>query len=327
MKFGRVFVAGTFDGLHAGHRALLARAFSLGEKVIIGLTSDTFVKKFKIHNSKFNIHTYEKRKKVLQDWLGERKGRARIVPIDDPYEPVASIANVDALLVTKQNRARGEEINRLRKRRGLGPLVLVEAPMLVAQDGVALSGSRVRSGEVDHDGRLILPEAMRDQLRQPLGKLLTGQAITRAIAEFGDGPVVTVGDVATKTLLDASVPPVLAVIDGKVGRKPFREVIDRLQTRKTSPFQVNFHAKSGPGFISREAVEAIQKVFTDSAIHPSTHHAIIIKGEEDLLVIPAIIHAPVGSVIYYGQPGEGLVKVVVTREKKREALALLRKFT
>lgn len=58
-----------------------------------------------------------------------------------------------------------------------------------------------------------------------------------------------------------------------------------------------------------------------------THHdAILIDGEEDLLVLPAIIYAPLGARVYYGQPGEGLVEVVVTHRKKRQALALLGKF-
>ena len=42
----RVCLGGTFDLLHAGHEALLAKAFAIGDKeVIIGITSDAMAKR------------------------------------------------------------------------------------------------------------------------------------------------------------------------------------------------------------------------------------------------------------------------------------------
>jgi pantetheine-phosphate adenylyltransferase len=43
-KFKVAAVGGTFDELHKGHRALLMKAFEVGEKVLIGLCLDEFVK-------------------------------------------------------------------------------------------------------------------------------------------------------------------------------------------------------------------------------------------------------------------------------------------
>jgi len=54
---------------------------------------------------------------------------------------------------------------------------------------------------------------------------------------------------------------------------------------------------------------------------------LVVDGEEDLLALPAIIHAPRGSILYYGQPNKGLACVIVTNEKKHEALALLARFS
>lgn len=47
--------------------------------------------------------------------------------------------------------------------------------------------------------------------------------------------------------------------------------------------------------------------------------AVIVEGEEDLLVLPLIILMPHGSVIVYGQPQVGIVLVNVTEERKRWA--------
>jgi uncharacterized protein (UPF0218 family) len=50
---------------------------------------------------------------------------------------------------------------------------------------------------------------------------------------------------------------------------------------------------------------------------------IIVTGEEDLLVLPVAIYAPDNSVIFYGQPNEGLVMVLVTEEIRNKAKSIL----
>jgi len=329
--YSHLFLAGTFDGLHAGHRAILTRAFEEGEKVTIGLTSDAFILKFK--SSKFaQLAKYSKRKQALEEWLQAQGKQAKIIPIDDPYEPAASMKDLDALIVTRENRKTGERINALRYALGVPQLTLIEVPMVEAQDGKPVSSTRLRNGEIDGNGRLIMPESMRIDLGKPLGNVLSGSAIDRAIQRSRGKVIITVGDVATKTLLDAGITPTLSIIDGKVGRKPFPEVVDRLQPQRVKPFE----AKSGPGYISREAVMAIRSILNSPSppltlrggMGGVTHrNVLLIDGEEDLLVLPAITHAPLGSVLYYGQPNEGLVEVIVTEQKKQQVLALLGKFT
>jgi len=307
--YPHLFLAGTFDGMHAGHRRLLTEAFRVGERVTIGLTSDGFVARFKTQKE---IKRYTDRKRSLTLWLKNNKftDRATIIPIDNPYEPAASMKDLDALIVTRENRKTGERINALRYALGVPQLTLIEVPMVAAHDGRPISSTRVRNGEIDNNGRLVMPESMRTILGKPLGTVLKGVAITASIESSLKKVIITVGDVATKTLLDAGITPTLSIIDGMVGRKPFPEVVYRLKGATV--------VKSGPGYISREAVEAIKD---------ATHHAIVIDGEEDLLVLPAILHAPLGSVLYYGQPNEGLVEVIVTEQKKQQVLALLGKFT
>ncbi|MEK9143204.1 MAG: pantetheine-phosphate adenylyltransferase [Patescibacteria group bacterium] len=319
--YPHLFLAGTFDGLHAGHRVILTRAFEVGERVTIGLTSDEFVKKFKVQRAKCKVRTYEERKKVLEQWLKKNNKYALIIPIDDPYEPAASMKDLDALIVTRENRKTGERINELRQGLALSPLTLIEVPMVAAEDGKPVSSTRMRNGEIDHYGKLIMPESMRGVLGRPLGKVIKNWIPDRV---GDDITTITVGDIATKTLLDAGITPKLAIIDGKVGRKPFHETVDRLQPQRVSPFEAKT-VKSGPGFIGREAVEAIEHCFS-SYVLPLTSYVILVDGEEDLLVLPAILHAPLGSILYYGQPGEGLVEVKITKPLKEKARLLLGQF-
>jgi hypothetical protein len=52
---------------------------------------------------------------------------------------------------------------------------------------------------------------------------------------------------------------------------------------------------------------------------------IIVEGEEDLATLPAILYAPLGSAVVYGQPNEGSVLVDVTAEKKLHIEELMKR--
>lgn len=83
-KFRIVGVGGTFDEFHKGHRALLMKAFDVGEHVMIGISSDQFAKKMvKPHRTA----PYTQRLRELKEFLDEHGllQRAEIFPIDDPY--------------------------------------------------------------------------------------------------------------------------------------------------------------------------------------------------------------------------------------------------
>ncbi len=316
--YHRIFVAGTFDRLHTGHDAVLSAACEAGDNVTIGLTSDVFVKKFKKDPG---ILPFAARKAGLEQWLAAAgyADRALITPIDDPYEPAASLPDLEVLIVTPDNKARGEEINRIRKEKGLVPLGLLVVPLVPAEDNKPVSSSRVRGGEVDQNGRIILPDALRPHLGKPLGTVLIGDAIGSSIEANRSGTIVTAGDITTKTLLTAGVIPSLSIIDFQVKRKPFPELDGRFQA--LSIFRVN--VESGPGFIATAAIEVIKKW----SLHPEEKIVMVVSGEEDLLALPAVAYGPIGAVVYYGQPGKGLVEVIISTEKKKQAIALLGRFT
>ena len=53
---------------------------------------------------------------------------------------------------------------------------------------------------------------------------------------------------------------------------------------------------------------------------------IVIDGEEDLLALPAILLAPLKSMVLYGQMDLGVVLVEVTEEMKEKVAGLVKKF-
>ncbi|MBI2405376.1 pantetheine-phosphate adenylyltransferase [Candidatus Gottesmanbacteria bacterium] len=334
--FHRVFIAGTFDGLHRGHEAVLTRAFAEGERVTVGITTDTFAKRFK--NYDLRITKFEERKSALERWIKKKGWRqqATIIPIEDRYEPAASDRSLNALIVTSQNKTTGEAINDMRNKRGLTGLVLLEVPMVAADDGQPISSTRTRNGEITASGKFLLPDALRPELTKPLGKLLVGSAIGETLGKLRGRTVVTVGDVATKTFLDAGITPSLAIFDLRVGRKPSMEL---------SALSKGKHIASGPGFISQEAIAAIgawaENLASKGVALKGSPSVIVIDGEEDLLVLPAVLAAPLESMVYYGQPplrpstkardyeeqaGQGVVEIEVTIEKKKDMMELLAKF-
>ena len=68
---------------------------------------------------------------------------------------------------------------------------------------------------------------------------------------------------------------------------------------------VTLNVKSTPGVITDELQETIQKAF--QLVKSGFRVLILVDGEEDLAAIPCILMAPPGSLVLYGQPGEGLV--------------------
>ena len=98
-KFRKVAVGGTFDELHKGHRRLLVKAFEVGEKVLIGLCTDEFVKKLgKPHATA----TYETRLQELQVFLEKSNltSQAEITPLNDPYGKTLTDKCIEAIVVS-----------------------------------------------------------------------------------------------------------------------------------------------------------------------------------------------------------------------------------
>lgn len=145
-----VVVGGTFDILHKGHKALLRKAFELGE-VGIGLTSNELAKKMK--NRK--VQDFEIRKRHLEDFINEEfKGEYRIVKIKDEFGLTLE-KNFDYIVVSPETYETAELINEERKRRNKKPIEIVKIDFVLAEDGKPISGHRISKEEIDREGKLL----------------------------------------------------------------------------------------------------------------------------------------------------------------------------
>ena len=171
--------------------------------------------------------------------------------------------------------------------------------------------------------KLVFTEEVKEVLRKPAGKLITGKPEEVAekvawIVEFEEPPlVVAVGDYTSRTLRERGVPVNLYVMDGKIERKPaehFEISVERVE-----------HVVNEPGTISPEAASKLHKLLNDKRLGEAL---LMVEGEEDLLTLAAILSAPDGTLIIYGQPGKGCVVVKVrdaARELAQKILKMLEK--
>jgi pantetheine-phosphate adenylyltransferase len=153
-EFRKVAVGGTFDELHRGHKVLLTKAFEIGERVLIGLTSDVLAAKM---NKPHVTASYEERLDALEAFLADLglRSRAEVVRLDDPYGSSIRDSCIQALVVSEETKPAAFTINERREKAGLPLLKVVTVSMVPSQNCSPISTTRIRRGEMDHEGRLL----------------------------------------------------------------------------------------------------------------------------------------------------------------------------
>ncbi len=164
-----------------------------------------------------------------------------------------------------------------------------------------------------------LTPALRDRLKKPFGRLYRGKGdeCLRSIVKGLRSPpmVISIGDVTTYFLLKAGIVPGMCIVDDRTMRLPVE-----LEVKKGTAHESfkDVRVENPPGVVTEELIAAIK-----DNMGSKKPVRILVDGEEDLAVIPVCEYAPVGSVVLYGQPNEGVVAVTVTEDKKRETLSLM----
>lgn len=158
---------------------------------------------------------------------------------------------------------------------------------------------------------LALKPELRKELKNPLGLLLKGtpertmKQLNLIIKRKQPKIIVAVGDVVSKNMLKAGIRPHIIIVDGKVMREPTKAV--NLRDRRKITLE------NPAGTITPQAW-----MMVDEALSQKNPIMMMVDGEEDLLTLVAVLKAPKGSLVVYGQPNEGVVAVNVddTAQKK-----------
>jgi len=342
MSHKHAILAGTFDRIHDGHISCLKVAFESSDRVTIGLTTS------KLHSDKeFSqiIQTYDFRKKELLKVIKQRwpQVSATVLPIENIYGSSVKDSTIDAIVVTEVTLQNGKKVNVERVRRGLNELKLIICPIIPAQDNMILSSSRIRRGEIDREGKvyskafsrtLSLPETLRSELREPLGRVIIGgeddkdkvASEMRQILEKEKYSLsIAVGDVVSSTLENAGFSADIRVIDFKTHRK-FLPSFSSDHRFDTENIAGTIDAKSAK-LLQKEIEKVISKNLPKGQSPSGRKTTITIDGEEDLLVLPTVLLAPLESVVFYGQKDVGMVMIRVTEEIKKQVEGLIKRFT
>ncbi len=171
----------------------------------------------------------------------------------------------------------------------------------------------MRAGGDPEEGIVLrLPEDLRGAFKEPMGPIETDAEIL-----VGDisGPLIAVGDVVTYHFERTGHTPDVAVVDGLTERDAVDpEIADTLEASGARRIEATNPAAA----LSESMLRALRE-----AVKDEKPVAIDVKGEEDLVTLPAIVLAPEDASVVYGQPGEGMVHVRVDEEVRKRARGLL----
>jgi len=163
---------------------------------------------------------------------------------------------------------------------------------------------------------LRLQESLRAELKEPLGPLYTEAEV---LLEDTTEPLIAVGDVVTAHLLEAGYTPAVALVDERTERAAVEDwVADAIATAEGFDYQVT--VSNPAATLSVALLLALRAAITDA---DTASTLLIVGGEEDLATLPAVLAAPEGATIVYGQPGEGMVRVPVDPDTTARARDLL----
>jgi len=154
----------------------------------------------------------------------------------------------------------------------------------------------------------LTPE-LRIKLKEPFGSLIQGTPeetmgkLKKIVKEEKPPKIVSVGDIVSGNLHKHNVHPQLTIIDNiSLRDQPMP---------KEANVEKTVQVINPQGTITQEAMLVVKE-----ALEGNEHIHIVVKGEEDLLTLIAVLYAPENAFVVYGQPYSGIVVIKVTSEKK-----------
>jgi len=155
----------------------------------------------------------------------------------------------------------------------------------------------------------LLPEKLKKELRKVWGIAIFGRK-KEVLKKFEEilkkkkfKKVITVGDCCSLSLVSD-----VKIFDGKIRRKKI----------KTS-LKAHLKVENEAGKIEKKVWKVLKKAIKENK-------NVFVKGEEDLLVIPAVLISPKNSAVIYGFPKKGICLIEVNSKIKKDLKELLKRF-
>jgi inosine/xanthosine triphosphatase len=170
----RAAVGGTFNVLHAGHRALISKAFASADEVYVGLASDKMA-----GEGRESVTPFEDRKRVLEQFLRTFGKPFHLVEIGDAYGIAVTMKDLDVIVASEFSRKNAEAINHERVKHGIGALRIEVVSAVLATDFRPISSTRILAKEIDLDGNLLRPLRVRVGTDNPVKVEAVRKALSR----------------------------------------------------------------------------------------------------------------------------------------------------
>lgn len=155
----------------------------------------------------------------------------------------------------------------------------------------------------------ITPE-LREELSKQWGDMISEEDALK----LPMNKVITVGDMVSTFFLKHEMTPSLMIFDYKTERKSYNE-IDNYLAMLNSTFPC---VPNPAGYLMPQLEVAVCMAFMDIQ-RLGIPSQIMVMGEEDLASLAVVKHAPIGSILIYGMPGEGMCKLEIDRNEKFKA--------
>jgi len=151
-------------------------------------------------------------------------------------------------------------------------------------------------------------------LKKPMGVLINNKQVNLDyLSQYLEVElIISVGDATTDKLFELGIVPAIQIVDGKERR------IER--NLPLENYVKVIRCNNPAGAISIEAINAFRE-----ALASEKPVRILVDGEEDLIGAIVLALAPDYSILFYGQPLEGLVIVRIDNEARRKLKQIINK--
>jgi pantetheine-phosphate adenylyltransferase len=310
-KYRHAVLGGTFDRFHLGHQSLVSKALELSDEVLIGVTVKELNQKKILTQI---ILDYDTRVQELAQYILSKSPHSHfgIFPLADPFGQSITDPNLDAIVVSPLTLSGASAVNHRRAQNSLKPIAIEVADLVLDESGEHLSSTRIRQGLVNRQGQVFqelfikdlhLTKSQIDRIRRLQAELIDPNHLTvQSLTAYPD--VALVGDQVTEYFATREFPFHQAIIDYHSGRQPYSTKLGNFQ-----PIH-NFTVDNPASSILFTASQIIFDV-------PKNQTTLItVNGEEDLLGFPLGLSIPLGSALFYGQPGKGIARLILTEDMK-----------